>query len=1174
VRQVKVKFWYFRDKKNNSHRLGLVKTVGRSTGGRVDRASKVKLVLLFSLALLLTYATPTWVTYAANIHQKPSGYSAGRLAGGLAQYPFPGGIDIVFLIDQSGSMSGTGGSNEPANDPSKIRMDGVTTVNNYLQFIYQTNKLYRESSNISGQKLVFRVGVISFGTTAEVDAPLTEINFESDDKLKEFNSQFTTKSLGNTNFPAAFDLAKGLFDKAGDPLPGQSRQRVIILVTDGRPYNLSGPVRNPSQYDTNYEYDKTEATLNQLKDKYRDGFDLWVTGLDANPNGTFWKESRGGDGKQFWEKVSTPNQATVVAPKDFGDRYIDILSALIKRVGGDLPIPNRQGDPSSIEVPPYLQQVNFLVVLRPPSKDQESIRVGPLSDPKGQIVYETRPGVKITKSANENFVNYEITKLPNEAGVSSGIWGFKELKDKKDKILAADTVYLSQQNKGVVIAEADTKIKYRQFGEAVEIRCLLYDRKSDGTKGDPLISDPNYPLTLEADLLKGSPPSEKLTLKPTGEAGVFVADQKITFTQSGGYTLKLTKLYYIYQSSTTPTKDGTKVDPPTPDPIKTLNIVNEGLQLNIDGLKAIEVQPSIKVNQFSYLDYQFKIGYADGTPPKEPLNPAIASFNLQLQTSDGTTQLLPSDKIKLDPATNTYKAEKILISSALAVTPILTVTTQTGSLKEATLNGSKLPQIGVSQAKLEVTKPTAKLEQSQDSTVGFAFKLTNLDGSPLAEPPLPEETLYKFNLTLSGSSVKSVFSVTNSGFKLDKTTGLYTVNSPQLTEMGTYATKLTISLADNGQGQDGPVALLYDRFPSIQIFKVTRITPVLCYTGKADLDPQPNCKTNEPLEVIKASPYLGLPFIPSFGAKDPDTIRFLFKLVDENGKPFNPAGVSTASALAGGVDLTNLFKFSFTSPTGKTGSLTLTPTSTGQGVIVVNLKSLTQSDYEAGNYTFSATTNEGLKREYCYNLKQGEKCDASINPVVKPLVLNQDIPVSLKEEMRLINQALHLVIFLIIAGFLFWFSYNYFGGKLEGKLELFDYNNPTQTRGTIYLDRSWYNRWRVITITPKDMGKVSGLISASIKKIKISKERSDKDEPPSLLLKIYEVDGGNPSEETLSAQPNDKILLSKNYYLRYRTNTTNTARGRTPPPPSPSGPSRTAGGSHGQSQGGSYSDRF
>ncbi|NWJ96689.1 MAG: hypothetical protein HXX20_12970, partial [Chloroflexi bacterium] len=178
------------------------------------------------------------------------------------------------------------------------------------------------------------------------------------------------------------------------------------------------------------------------------------------------------------------------------------------------------------------------------------------------------------------------------------------------------------------------------------------------------------------------------------------------------------------------------------------------------------------------------------------------------------------------------------------------------------------------------------------------------------------------------------------------------------------------------------------------------------------------------------------------------------------------------------------------------------------------------------------------------------------------------------EEMRLINQALHLVIFLIIAGFLFWFSYNYFGGKLEGKLELFDYNNPTQTRGTIYLDRSWYNRWRVITITPKDMGKVSGLISASIKKIKISKERSDKDEPPSLLLKIYEVDGGNPSEETLSAQPNDKILLSKNYYLRYRTNTTNTARGRTPPPPSPSGPSRTAGGSHGQSQGGSYSDRF
>lgn len=138
------------------------------------------------------------------------------------------GLDVVFLIDQSGSMSG--GSGSAANDPQQNRIYAPHYALDWL------------ANNRLGlcPDAVHRMGVVSFGGDARTDLDLgqTQINPDAqagwDTLQPTLEGRINGADLGATDPAKAFALAKDMLDHA-PALGGELRKRAIILLTDGQP---------------------------------------------------------------------------------------------------------------------------------------------------------------------------------------------------------------------------------------------------------------------------------------------------------------------------------------------------------------------------------------------------------------------------------------------------------------------------------------------------------------------------------------------------------------------------------------------------------------------------------------------------------------------------------------------------------------------------------------------------------------------------------------------------------------------------------------------------------------------------------------------------------------------------------------------------------------------------
>ena len=141
-------------------------------------------------------------------------------------------IDVIFIIDQSSSMGGiecgSGLRLSVPNDPTGQRE-------------YATEAMLDLLADLSldicpGQ--VNRVAVISFGTSARVDLPLTDINpstFESSQSLREeIKESVIADNLCQTDPILAFREAINILKKSEDSINGK-RKRVIVFITDGTP---------------------------------------------------------------------------------------------------------------------------------------------------------------------------------------------------------------------------------------------------------------------------------------------------------------------------------------------------------------------------------------------------------------------------------------------------------------------------------------------------------------------------------------------------------------------------------------------------------------------------------------------------------------------------------------------------------------------------------------------------------------------------------------------------------------------------------------------------------------------------------------------------------------------------------------------------------------------------
>ena len=198
------------------------------------------------------------------------------------------GLDVIILIDQSGSMYGAG-SRGSGNDKHNHRIGQAKNI------------VYRLAEHVEGTSLVHRVSVIDFGSKASVVFPSQlRLSFDPGDPGRALREAKTLaerylepKNLRDTNTPEALALGIQELDKMDASEALADRRRVMLILTDGRP-DLPGV----KSLDVLRSEVTTEADSLKKKD-----VGLWVVGLNDADN--YWNE---GDG-EFWEKVAGPGRA-------------------------------------------------------------------------------------------------------------------------------------------------------------------------------------------------------------------------------------------------------------------------------------------------------------------------------------------------------------------------------------------------------------------------------------------------------------------------------------------------------------------------------------------------------------------------------------------------------------------------------------------------------------------------------------------------------------------------------------------------------------------------------------------------------------------------------------------------------------------------------------------------
>ncbi len=213
------------------------------------------------------------------------------------------GADVVFVVDESGSMWGMAEYKGVPNDRSNYRYAGIEQA------------LYLVAAAARGTPNVYRVSVIEFGSHAIETVAPTELRYDPaapdamDLKVRSLFAKLNKLSaIGsapgdfNTNTPEALAMARDELARM-PPDPSGTRTRSVVLITDGRPY-VSRNVSTQSLFD---------ATDRAAEDIRRLGANFYVLGINdiGNADAGYWQR---GDGVHWKQIVGTPENAQLVQP--------------------------------------------------------------------------------------------------------------------------------------------------------------------------------------------------------------------------------------------------------------------------------------------------------------------------------------------------------------------------------------------------------------------------------------------------------------------------------------------------------------------------------------------------------------------------------------------------------------------------------------------------------------------------------------------------------------------------------------------------------------------------------------------------------------------------------------------------------------------------------------------
>jgi hypothetical protein len=347
-------------------------------------------------------------------------------------------------------------------------------------------------------QVTHRLGVVSFGTTARVDLPLTEVRpAELEAMRSRVDAIRALPTLGHTHFLAALEEAGNLFAGIGpQAAQGASRRRAVVLITDGAPYVEGIDLRA-------YTAKLREMVSSRFPTP---AYSLEVVALN-DASSDYWERYR-----DLWREVSHNQARKLEGDKEaiFAALH-EVITALLGNVAARIP-PEMY---DNLVVPPYLASVVFDVFSVDPGVEVE---IYSPADPAVPLRAGS-PGVEAVAVG-------EIIRTLNVRRPQPGLWRIR----KSDP--EARVEIFSQQffPRGQLLEPG--------AGEAVRQheRVGVTYRVMDGD-GRPIQELPGYPLALELALVKPDGSRASYAMAPAPQAGpaVFRTAEEVECDQPGSY---------------------------------------------------------------------------------------------------------------------------------------------------------------------------------------------------------------------------------------------------------------------------------------------------------------------------------------------------------------------------------------------------------------------------------------------------------------------------------------------------------------------------------------------------------------------------------------------------------------------------------------------------------------
>ena len=283
------------------------------------------------------------------------------------------GVDVVFVIDQSGSMGGKAYGSEIhpiPNDPHDLRFTGLQQM---VQRLASYRMFYFANSPVR-----FNIAVVYFGQTAPVIVEPTIIDPDNPDEwealgerlLKQLSPEEFKTNLGMTDHLLGLKQAKNLLQSMEQEWPdGKTHQQAIFMLTDGE-WSLPCPQPDANNNTPEPPYCKNGAfqsnTYAQMMDDYITSelpyprYRLYVGGINAR-SGEWWSYVR-----KWWEKW-THGHAELLNSNTMWTFFEEVLAELTvnnedlaskKTTSGFF---QDVSDLDRIPINPYLQEVVFII---------------------------------------------------------------------------------------------------------------------------------------------------------------------------------------------------------------------------------------------------------------------------------------------------------------------------------------------------------------------------------------------------------------------------------------------------------------------------------------------------------------------------------------------------------------------------------------------------------------------------------------------------------------------------------------------------------------------------------------------------------------------------------------------------------------------------------------------